>query len=115
MKLIKIFLGLIIIFSLLLVLVENTDTVTVNLIISEFPETKVAVLILISVGIGILIGYGLTVVALISAKSELRSLKHKNQSLTDELNDLRNVSIDAIPEEFLMILHYFCKLPTFFL
>jgi len=94
MKLIKIFLGLIIVFSLLLVLVENTDTVSVNLILTEFPETKVAVLILISVGLGILIGYGLTVFTLISAKSELRSLKHKNQSIADELNDLRNVAIE---------------------
>tara|TARA_Y100000588_G_scaffold395307_1_gene522868 strand:- start:7782 stop:8096 length:315 start_codon:yes stop_codon:yes gene_type:complete len=94
MKLIKIFLGLIIVFSLLLVLVENTDTVKVNLILTEFPETKVAVLILISVGLGILIGYGLTVFTLISVKSELRSLKHKNQSIADELNDLRNVAIE---------------------
>ena len=53
-----------------------------------------AVLILISVAIGILIGYGITVVTLISAKSELRSLKQNNQSITNELNDLRNVAID---------------------
>jgi|TARA_Y100000294_G_scaffold145322_1_gene140522 uncharacterized integral membrane protein len=94
MKLIKIFFGLIIIFSLLLILVENTDTVSVNLLFYKFEETKVAVLILISVGIGIIIGYGLTVVTLISVKSEMRSLKQKNQSITNELNDLRNVAID---------------------
>ena len=94
MKLIKIFFGLVIIFSLLLILVENTDTVSVNLLFHTFEETKVAVLILISVGIGVLIGYGLTVVTLISAKSELRSIKQKNQSITNELNDLRNVAID---------------------
>ena len=94
MKLIKIFFGLIIIFSLLLILVENTDTVSVNLFFRTFEETKVAVLILISVAIGILIGYGITVVTLISAKSELRSLKQKTQSITNELNDLRNVAID---------------------
>ena len=94
MKLIKILFGLIIIFSLLLILVENTDTVSVNLIFQTFEGTKVAVLILISVVIGVLIGYGLTVVILISAKSELRSLKQKNQSITNELNDLRNVAID---------------------
>ena len=94
MKLIKILFGLIIIFSLLLILVENTDTVSVNLIFHTFEETKVAVLILISVAIGVLIGYGLTVVTLISAKSQLRSLKQKTQSITNELNDLRNVAID---------------------
>jgi uncharacterized membrane protein YciS (DUF1049 family) len=74
--------------------VENTDTVSVNLLFRTFEETKVAVLILISVAIGILIGYGITVVTLISAKSELRSLNQKNQSITNELNDLRNVAID---------------------
>ena len=94
MKLIKIFFGLVIIFSLLLILVENTDTVSVNLLYRKFDETKVAVLILIAVAIGVLIGYGLTVVTLISAKSELRSIKQKNQSITNELNDLRNVAID---------------------
>ena len=94
MKLIKIFFGLIIIFSLLLILVENTDTVSVNLLFRTFEETKVVVLILISVAIGILIGYGITVGTLISAKSELRSLKQKHQSITNELNDLRNVAID---------------------
>ena len=94
MKLIKILFALIIIFSLLLILVENTDTVSVNLIFHTFEKTKVAVLILISVAIGVLIGYGLTVVTLISAKSELRSIKQKNQSITNELNNLRNVAID---------------------
>ena len=94
MKLIKILFVLIIIFSLLLILVENTDPVSVNLIFHTFEGTKVAVLILISVAIGVLIGYGLTVVTLISAKSELRSIKQKNQSITNELNDLRNVAID---------------------
>ena len=94
MKLIKILFALIIIFSLLLILVENTDTVSVNLIFHTFEKTKVAVLILISVAIGVLIGYGLTVVTLISAKSELRSIKQKNQSITTELNNLRNVAID---------------------
>ena len=77
-----------------MILVENTDTGSVNLLFNTFEETKVAVLILISVAIGVLIGYGLTVIILISAKSELRSLKQKNQSITNELNDLRNVAID---------------------
>ena len=94
MKLIKIFFGLIIIFGLLLILLKNTDKVSLNLLIYTFGETEVSVLILFTVAIGILIGYGLTVVTLISAKSELRSLKQKNQSITNELNDLRNVAID---------------------
>ena len=94
MKLIKIFFSLIIIFGLLLILLKNTDKVSVNLLIYTFDETEVSVLILFTVAIGILIGYGLTVVTLISAKAELRSLKQKNQSITNELNDLRNVAID---------------------
>ena len=76
------------------ILLKNTDKVSVNLLIYTFDETEVSVLILFTVAIGILIGYGLTVVTLISAKSELRSLKQKNQSITNELNDLRNVAID---------------------
>ena len=94
MKLIKIFFGLLIIFSLLLILLKNTDKVSVNLLIKQFDDIEVSVLILFSIAIGVLIGYGLTVVTLISVKSEMRSLKQKNQSITNELNDLRNVAID---------------------
>ena len=95
MKFIKIFLGIFIILGLLLVLVENTETVTINLLFYSFENTKVAVLILISSGIGILVGYGLIVTSLISSKSEIRSLKHKAQSISNELNDLRNADIDS--------------------
>jgi hypothetical protein len=44
--------------------------------------------------VGMLIGYGVALTNILSGKSELRSLKTKNRRLADELNDLRNVSID---------------------
>ena len=95
MKLIKIFLAILLIFCLLFVLIENTETVTINLIFAKFENIKVAVLILFSVVIGILIGYGLIVSSLLSAKSELRAIKRENKSILSELNDLRNAAIDS--------------------
>jgi len=94
MKLFKIFISLFVVFCFLLILVENTDTVPVNLLFYTFEDTKVAVLVLFSIAIGIIIGYGLTLTSLFSAKSELRTLRNKNKSISNELNDLRNVAID---------------------
>jgi hypothetical protein len=41
-----------------------------------------------------LVGYGIIVASIFSAKAEIRSLKLKNRRISDELNDLRNVAID---------------------
>ena len=51
-------------------------------------------IILGALTIGVLVGYLSAVFSVLSAKSEIRSLQTKNQRLTDELNDLRNVAID---------------------
>jgi len=47
-----------------------------------------------ALGVGMLIGYGVALMMILAGKSELRSLKNKNQQLVEELNDLRNASID---------------------
>ena len=94
MKLVKIFIGLLVVIMVLYFLLQNTRLVTVDLIFVEFPNAPVSVVMLGSLGVGILFGYAAAVAIIISGKSEIRLLKNKNKKLSDELNDLRNVSIE---------------------
>ena len=55
---------------------------------------QVAVVMLGAISVGMIIGYGVAVTNILSSKASLRSLKAKNKTLSDELNDLRNVAID---------------------
>ena len=93
-KLVKIFIGLLVVIMVLYFLLQNTRLVTVDLIFVEFPNAPVSVVMLGSLGVGILFGYAAAVAIIISGKSEIRLLKNKNKKLSDELNDLRNVSIE---------------------
>ena len=94
MKLVKIFGGLVIMILVLFFLMQNTNLVDVNLIFAKFSNVPVAVVMLGSLAVGVLIGYGSAITNILSNKTELRSLKNKNSHLSDELNDLRNVTID---------------------
>ena len=90
MKLVKIFIGLLVVIMVLYFLLQNTRLVTVDLIFVEFPNAPVSVVMLGALGIGMLIGYGVALLMILAGKSELRTLKNKNQQLSEELNELRN-------------------------
>ncbi|MDP6339439.1 MAG: LapA family protein [Candidatus Marinimicrobia bacterium] len=94
MKLVKIFAGLVVLILVLVFLMQNTNLVSVNLIVAQYDNVQVALVMLGALSVGILIGYGVAVTNILSGKSEIRSLKTKNRRLSDELNDLRNVAID---------------------
>jgi uncharacterized integral membrane protein len=94
MKLVKIFGGLVLVLLVLFFLMRNTDLVTVDLVFKEYPNVQVAVVMLGAISVGMIIGYGVSVTNILSSKASLRSLKAKNKTLSDELNDLRNVAID---------------------
>ncbi len=94
MKLVKIFTGLVVLILVLVFLMQNTKVVSVNLVFAQYENVQVAMIMLAALSVGILIGYGIAVTNILSAKTEIRSLKTKNRRLSDELNDLRNVAID---------------------
>ena len=54
----------------------------------------VSVVMLGALSIGMIIGYGAALLLILAGKSEIRALKNKNRFLSDELNELRNASID---------------------
>ena len=94
MKLVKIFGGLVLVLLALFFFMRNTDLVTVDLVFKVYPNVQVAFVMLGAISVGMIIGYGVAVTNILSSKASLRSLKAKNKTLSDELNDLRNVAID---------------------
>ena len=94
MKLFKTFIWTLIILSLIFFLMLNTARAHLNLIFTEFNSAPVNMIIFGSIAIGILFGYLIAIFSILSNKSEIRNLRNKNKSLTDELNDLRNVAGD---------------------
>ena len=94
MKLLKIFVALVLVIIILYFLLQNNNPVDVDLVFYQKEGVAVSVVMLGALGVGMLIGYGVALMMILAGKSELRSLKNKNQQLVEELNDLRNASID---------------------
>ncbi|MDP6532299.1 MAG: LapA family protein [Candidatus Marinimicrobia bacterium] len=97
MKLVRIFAALTLVLALVYFLTQNAgdeSKVYVDLLFADFPAAPVSMIMLGALAIGILIGYGVGVTSILSAKADNRALRTKNRRLSDELNDLRNVAID---------------------
>ena len=97
MKLVKIFISILLILSLVLFLTQNAgedSRVYLNLLFKEYQSIPVSMIILGSLAIGVLAGYAVAVFSVLSSKAEVHSLQNKNRKLTEELNNLRNVAID---------------------
>ena len=94
MKLVKIFAALVLVIIILYFLLQNNNPVNVDLVFYQKENVPVSVVMLGALGIGMLIGYGAALLMILAGKSELRTLKNKNQQLSEELNELRNASIE---------------------
>ena len=94
MKLVKIFAALVLVIIFLYFLLQNNNPVNVDLVFYQKENVPVSVVMLGALGIGMLIGNGVALLMILAGKSELRTLKDKNQLLSEELNELRNASIE---------------------
>ena len=94
MKLVKIFAALVLVIIILYFLLQNNNPVNVDLVFYQKENVPVSVVMLGALGIGMLIGYGVALLMILAGKSALRTLKNKNQQLSEELNELRNASIE---------------------
>ena len=94
MKLVKIFAALVLVIIILYFLLQNNNPVNVDLVFDQKENVPVSVVMLGALGVGMLIGYGVALLMILAGKSELRTLKNKNQQLSEELNELRNASIE---------------------
>ena len=97
MKLFKMFVLIIVLLALVFFLMRNDDRTTVNLLFQQYIDVTVAVIMLVSLGIGLVIGFLMATTSVLSAKNTSRVLRSKNKKLVDELNRLRNVTIEEEP------------------
>ena len=82
MKLVKIFAALVLVIIILYFLLQNNNPVNVDLVFYQKENVPVSVVMLGALGIGMLIGYGVALMMILAGKSELRTLKNKNQQLS---------------------------------
>ena len=100
MRLIGIFLTIIIMAVILWFFSLNLDQyVTVRVFNAVYENVNLVTVIFLSVLSGIVIGALMVAAQVIKAKADVISIKKQNKSLVRELESLRNISIDEIPEQ----------------
>ena len=99
MRLISIFfwivIGAIILWFFSINLNEEVNIILYNV---EYHNIKLVAVIFISVFIGVVFGALLLSSHVLKAKSETAAIRKQNKKLLKELEGLRNISIDEIPE-----------------
>jgi len=99
----KIFLNLIKILFILLILFLLTQNanqyVDIRLLNYHFQGVNLYIVIILSVALGALLGAIFMSFSVLQTRNEMKDLRRKNRQLQKELESLRNVSIDEIPEE----------------
>ena len=95
MHLIKVF--LLILFNLIIIIFmtqNSVERVDIHFINYSIQNSYLNVVLLFTLLFGVVLGFLTSVFAIISSKTQIKSLQNKNRILTEELNDLRNVAID---------------------
>ena len=72
--------------------------VDIRLFQNEYPGVNLIVVIFISFFIGAIVGAILLSSQILNVKTEVRSLRRERMKLLNELDGLRNMSIDEIPD-----------------
>jgi uncharacterized membrane protein YciS (DUF1049 family) len=99
----KIFLNLLIIAIIVLVLIiltQNADQ-SVDVEVLTYGQTGINLVfvMIISFTVGAMFGAAFMAFSAIQAKAKVREIQRQNKTLTIELEKLRNISIDEIPEQ----------------
>ena len=94
MKLFKTFFLIIIILFLIYFLSMNNASVDIDLLFKKYNQVSISLVIFGSLSLGVLFGYIIAVFSILSTRAQNRNLQNKIKSLTDELNDLRNVAVN---------------------
>ena len=100
MKIIENLIKILLVLLLLFVLIQNSDQrVNLQIFTLFYSQINLAIVLLITLGLGAVLGAILLSFSVIQSRSDLRIALRKNKQLTRELENLRNISIDEIPEE----------------
>ena len=94
MKLFKTFFLIIIILFLIYFLSMNNANVDIDLLFKKFNQVSISLVIFGALSLGVLFGYMIAVLSILSTRAQNKNLQNKINSLTDELNNLRNVAVN---------------------
>ena len=72
----------------------NNSKADIDLLFKKFFDVSISTIIFTVLSLGIFLGYLLAVFSVLSSKAKNRTLQNKIKSLSDELNDLRNVAVE---------------------
>ncbi|MGH1366049.1 MAG: LapA family protein [Calditrichia bacterium] len=94
------FVKLVVFVLALIILVSNAgQNVTINLLTQTFQQVNLVTVIVISMTLGGVLGAVFMAFNVLQSNSKIKQLNLKNRQLSQELDNLRNVSIEEIPEE----------------
>ena len=78
----------------------NNASVDIDLLFKKFNQVSISMVIFGALSLGVLFGYILAVFSILSTRAQNKNLQNKINSLTDELNDLRNFAVnEAVYED----------------
>lgn len=92
-NLITIVLGLIVIGVGILFTIHNTDRVAIDLVFFQLPEASLSLWLIATFVLGALCGILLSVFAIVSLKTRLRSSQRKVMAFRKELDQLRTAGL----------------------
>ena len=72
----------------------NNANVDIDLLFKKFNQVSISMVIFGALSLGVLFGYIIAVFSILSTRAQNRTLQNKIKSLTNELNDLRNVAVN---------------------
>ena len=74
------------------------QSVTIDFVKVKYENVELVMVIFLSFVVGIMVGAIIISSFVVKAKSEVRALKREQNKLLKELDGLRNMSIDELPE-----------------
>jgi len=100
MKIVLIFVKILLFLLALVVLTQNSGQyVNITLFNNSFNDVNLLAVILITLTLGAVVGGVFMSLLVIQTRGEIKTLRNKNKQLLGELESLRNMSIDEIPED----------------
>ena len=72
----------------------NNARVDIDLLFKKINGVSISMVIFGALSLGVIIGYIIAVFSVLSSKAQNRKLQNEIQSLSDELNNLRNVAVN---------------------
>ncbi|NIT61694.1 MAG: DUF1049 domain-containing protein [Aliifodinibius sp.] len=90
---------LIFIFALFILAQNTRQYVDIELLTYSYSNVNLLVVILVSLTIGAVLGAVFMAFSIIQSHSQVKELRNKNRQLINELENLRNISIEEIPDE----------------